>query len=279
MLMRLFSVISLIALSSTSAWCQSTRTPFSTTIRGDFRRLAVLAQEHFVANQNTPSLNAPLHFSGLLPTVGKFKVSLTSVRTRNWKAYREVSGTMVPDESKLLLFKGKAQLPGGQQGRVSASLFEEGDTPMFAIQLRHTRGNSGGFFALKTAVAEANQHQLVQIISSQRTSAVRRTPQSALTALTFDSLDAPRGTSTSSNPQNPPLRTAAAELRVLLLATEADPSYSQRYGSSANNQIASVIAAANVIYERDIATTLSITRQVARSAAAQGSVSANTLLS
>ncbi len=203
-------------------------------------------------------LNSPDH--------GVMKVSFTAIQSRNWEASFTDESSESDDGSSVILLQGWADL-GTTIVPAAGSIYR-------------TDGNAELHVSLLPPNASAPLEGIVQLDGADAGAAalVSSSPPALMgKSCTEEALPV----LTDSTPATQPLMSEALTgIRAIDLATDADYEMYIRYGGSTNSYIASVVNAANVIYQRDLGLQFNIVKQRVRTSSSQpiNSTNASTLL-
>ena len=174
------------------------------------------------------------------------------------------------DNSSVLLLKGSGEL-NGEQIPVAGSVFRSNGKEELHIHfISPSLSASTG-----TSLRAGEPVEIVQSLDDSSKVVVKKADANALKGKSCGSdklrtISAPTASSgTSSSDSSTPVSAKAGAVKIIDIATEADYQFFQRFGSSSNAQVASIINAAQVIYENQLGLRFNIVRQRVRTTSSQ----------
>ncbi len=193
---------------------------------------------------------------------GLIVANFTGVQSRDWSATFTDGTTEVEDTSAVVLMKGKASV-GTHEVPAAGSVYRVNGRPELHVHL----------------IVPGTPATPVEGVVSLEGATVGGELVTAPPALLEGKRCGDESFGEVTAPSAPPMVssqvTAAAALRNIDIATDADYQFFQTHGSSTNAYIASTINAANVIYERDLSLHFNIHRQRVRTSSSQPFTSTN----
>ncbi len=196
-----------------------------------------------------------------VPKYGQVTITFSRAKNRDWEAsFRNASGS-VQDTKAVSLLKGDAVFQEtGSIVPAAGSLFKE-------------NGVLKGFVHFTApGVSEGTAHELYELRFSLPEEAASVVDAELFVADEHDfegATCADSGDEGTGAPALQALQTLPSTLRVVELATEADKEYFDLFGASTNAQIATIINAADTIYQRDLNLDLEIVFQTVQTTNAQ----------
>jgi len=258
-LLSAFRVVGLLGLTllPVSAWAESQQVLLQGDVGSAFGHFSAPRTRSLAIRSRAFHSLDPIRFTVELPEAGQAQVELQRVVQRYWPAYYVSDFGLTADQSEVTLFRGVAHF-GEQQVPLAAAIYVRDGSPVLFIDFTSPSGTS-------------YHHLEVPIVSGSVSvaAALETTRNEELGEMACDlnheqaahSEHAHREHAVSSQNSVRSADVGTRALRVLEIATEADFEYFSRYGSSSNSRIASLINAADTIYQRDLNVDLQITTQ------------------
>ena len=252
---------------------QASANPYRTEIHGDTAALKIIANEIHdgVDRVASPKLELPkksMRFSASITGAGRFDIFLNKVDLKSWKSsIQNAFGITQSDKKDIALVKGYARV-NGQRLSVGGSIYREkaNELPALHLIMNSIRGKGralylkariqGSIFknAKVSSVPAARLHSLA--CGNNEPHVASETQGDATTNTTNNNVDGgvPNTSAavTGIDPSNH---------QIAIVATEFDPAWYASYGENSNAHIATLIAAASAIYERQLGIRLVIGTQ------------------
>ena len=254
--------------------------PYRASIAGNNKELKVIAAQLHdgVTRRGTPNLHnlkKTLQFSTAIQGIGRFKIRLNDFRFKSWDSqFQPVAGFTTRDMKDVVLVTGSA-VSSGKELPVGGGIYREksGGRPVLHLVLNSERSKGRSVYLKGYVDGQSVSEVKVTSVPSVRLKALacgnddhdlhnKNTTQAVSKApmVAADSTDGSPSLTTSA------LATTATTIstsnpKVAMVATEFDYKFYQAYGDSSNAQIATLVAAASAIYQRQIGLRLQISAQ------------------
>lgn len=211
--------------------------------------------------------------------VGTLSLIIEQARPLNNRAFFLSAGRLIPDQNRVVLFSGYATDRRLNTSLVAGSVIQNPNERKKVVFLfKETRRFSGRARYLRV------EADLSQSATKRIRARVIAAPEETLLKVSCAESPIPPGPAAvpAGLPKDsfPDLRALAAS-RLLELGTYADYEFFQRFGQNSNAEMATIVNAAQVLYERDLDITFNITNQITQSTLPQDCTATNpsTLLS
>jgi hypothetical protein len=229
------------------------------------------------------ALSLPPTFTVEVPKHGKVRISFISAQEKDWDASFKGSNGSISDNKVVTLFKGVAKfIKTGEEVPAAGSVFKVNGVPQGNIHFGSPKTNSPALdsnerdlFEIKFLVSESGQ-----VTANAEIWLATKSDFEGKTCGEPEPLEKGSLEKAPQSLKRLATTTLPVGLKTLELATEADKEWFDQFGVSSNAQIATIVNAANVIYERDLNLSLNIKSQNVQTSTSQPytSTNANTLL-
>jgi hypothetical protein len=182
---------------------------------------------------------------------GNLAVRFDSYHSNTWQAYLDNGSNAEPDSSPVLLLQGRA-IKGDKELPAAGAIYEGTSGPELHINLVDEKPMEASIpLGLSSQAAVGTAAYADESMLAGKRCGSELMPKHSPS---FSSAKATR---------------AAANIRVIDISTDADYQFYQLFGSQANARIASIINAAQVIYQSDLGLRFNIVRQRVRTSSSQ----------
>lgn len=206
-------------------------------------------------------LSTDLKLHGKIKGYGRFRIVLRASDIQRAPAVFDDGVTVRPDTSTLRLLRGQLvrSVSGTRERRKiagSVSLTADRSRAVLLFDGQSQRSGRKKFFRLEEKRARRN---------SAKSLVLRAVPASVLFEKSCSTTSAHKlGAGSSADDSHHVAAAAGATLRRVQLVSVADSNWHQAYGADSNNEIATLVNAANIFYERDLGVTVQLVSQFTR---------------
>lgn len=282
---RSFSLVAL-ALLALAVPAFAAPKHYKTTVSGRLGQFVSQLNDKKSAKKNSNkslALSIPATVNVVVPTYGPVKISFFSLQSKDWDASFEGSNGVVEDNKSQTLFKGVALFQSSnEEVPVAGSVYKVNGVPRAFIHFSAPETNSPN-----ASIGGASGKRDLFELRFSVTGDGQVSAKAELWAASKDDFQGSTCAASSENSEQAPLalrklafNTLPTSLKVLDLATEGDKEWFDQYGVSSNAQMATVVNAADTIYQRDLNIDLNIVHQSTQTSISQPytATDANTLL-
>jgi len=230
-------------------------TKVRTTVSGQLQRFGSFVKTKKSKKSTGPKASMiaePPKLETSVPGFGAVTFEFSSIRGKDWDSSFSTKTHSVDDNKLVTLFSGEAIFKeSGKRVPAAASVYKVNGVQNGFIHFPApgtSEGENRKLFELNFKLEGGNSVTSAQLILAD---------EDDFEGKTCSEVDAPE----NAGPRRAAIETAGTSLRILQLATEADKEFFDLYGVNSNAQMATIVNAADTIYQRDLNLDIEISQQ------------------